>query len=730
MVIGQPVNSSSTKFIIIMRTILLAALLSSLLTTLHSPLSTNHVPADEVWTSQSHNSSESMPCGGHDIGMNVWVENGDVLFYIQQSGWFDENNTLLKAGRWRLHFDGKPFDGKDFEQRLSLDEGAITIKGGGTEVRIWADVFSPVVYVAMTSPHTQRVTLSYESWRYKDRPVTKAECQQCSYKWILPKDCTTFADSIKADGDKLTFSHKNREQTVFDFTVSREHMTAVKDLLYNPIGNLEMCGMMSAEGFQFVDTSMGTYASTDYKSWNFRNDRLTESIMSITLTTIHPSGHHTSQFSVLSSQFSKSRSAQWWHDYWQRSWIESDTQNDSLQTMLRNYELMRYMLGCNAYGQWPTKFNGGLFTFDPVYVDSAATFTPDYRKWGGSTMTAQNQRLVYWPMLKSGDRDMIKAQLDTYFRMLPNAEAWTRYHWGHEGACFSEQIENFGLPNPAEYGKHQDGDDWGVENNKWLEYEWDTVLEFCLMALQAGYVEAIPLAKSCLRFFDEHYSLLSPHSSLLTIYPGSGCETYKLARNPSSTIAALRTVTTVIGDTALLHRLPGIPLTTIDGDTCIAPAESWERIQNTETPQLYPVFPWRIYGVGKPRLNIARNTYSKDPHALEMRSTKGWKQDNIWASCLGLTDEAVRLNTEKLNSGPYRFPAFWDTGFDWAPDHNRGGAGMIGLQEMLLQEDEDHNPILFPAWPREWNCSFRLYTSDRRRIDATIKDGQITYTIK
>jgi hypothetical protein len=175
-----------------------------------------------------------MPCGGHDIGMNVWVEKGDVLFYIQQSGWFDENNTLLKAGRWRLHFDGKPFDGIDFEQRLNLDEGAITIKGGGTEVRIWADVFSPVVFVEITSSHPKGATLSYESWRYKDRPVTKAECQQCSYKWILPKDCTTFADSIKADGDKLSFSHKNREHTVFDFTVSYEHLDAIKESLYNP----------------------------------------------------------------------------------------------------------------------------------------------------------------------------------------------------------------------------------------------------------------------------------------------------------------------------------------------------------------------------------------------------------------------------------------------------------------------------------------------------------------
>lgn len=30
--------------------------------------------------------------------------------------------------------------------------------------------------------------------------------------------------------------------------------------------------------------------------------------------------------------------------------------------------------------------------------------------------------------------------------------------------------------------------------------------------------------------------------------------------------------------------LPDIPLRVIDGDTCIAPAVSWERIQNTETP--------------------------------------------------------------------------------------------------------------------------------------------------
>ena len=56
-------------------------------------------PKDYVWTTPSKNSSESMPCGGCDVGMNVWMEDGDVLFYLSRSGSFDENNTLLKAGR-------------------------------------------------------------------------------------------------------------------------------------------------------------------------------------------------------------------------------------------------------------------------------------------------------------------------------------------------------------------------------------------------------------------------------------------------------------------------------------------------------------------------------------------------------------------------------------------------------------------------------------------------------
>lgn len=696
----------------------------------------DYKPKDYVWTTQSQNSAGSMPCGGHDVGMNVWVENGDILFYVSKSGMLDENNTLLKAGRFRLNIKGQPFSGTDFEQRLCLDDGAIYIKGKGISIRLWADVYQPKVFVEMNATHKADATLSYESWRYKDRPVTKAECQQGSYKWNIPADCTTFADSIKAAKSSIDFWHTNRSYTVFDYTVSREGLDAIKDELYNPIGGKTFGGSITMPGFKFTGTSTGTYASTDYKAWHYSATGIRQATVSIDLYT----GETAS--TALSAKKSKAQSTKWWHQFWQRSFITAEGEG---ATMARNYELFRYMLGCNAYGEYPTKFNGSLFTFDPVYADPKCPFTPDFRKWGGGTMTAQNQRLVYWPMLKSGDTDMMKAQFDTYLRMLPNATRRTKFYWNHDGASFSEQIENCGLPNPTEYGKHKPGDDPGMDRNAWLEYQWDTALEFCSMIMQAhkysgmDIAEYEPLIRQTLIFFDEHYQYIAKKLGVkplnadgkLMLYPSSGCETYKMAYNPSSVIAALKTVAEqwieYKGDSLnnILSRIPPIPLRTIEGDTCIAPAIVWARIQNIETPQLYPVFPWRVYGMGRENLHIARNTYLKDPHAVEMHSTKGWKQDNIWAACLGLTDEAFKLNKEKLTDGPYRFPAFWDPGYDWAPDCNKGGASMIGLQEMLLQEKPDGGLLLFPAWPKNINAKFRLKATGGRTVEAEIKNGTI-----
>lgn len=722
-----------------------------------------------VWNSQSQNSSESMPCGGGDIGLNVWVEQGDVLFYMSKSGFFDENNQFLKAGRVRLKLSPNPFENGTFRQELKLKEGLVQIEGskGGlnAKVRIWVDVFRPVIHVEVEANRKVELTSGYESWRYENLVLQKMEAFSSSYKWAVPEGLKTLKDDIDFEGNSVQFVHRNQDPTIFEVTVKSQGMEAVKDQLFNPLKNLTFGGKMLGDDLVQAGIYEGKYVDTAYKGWLLKSKSTSqkhsvEIILNGTQT--QSLDEWKTQLENVVDDYQKNmktgyvRTAEWWHQYWRRSFVMIGTNPDSADWKAgRNYQLFRYMLGLNAYSEYPTKFNGGLLTVDPVFTKKEYNFTPDFRLWGGGTFTAQNQRLVYFPMLKSGDFDLMKPQFDFYQRILKNAELRSKVYWNHQGACFTEQIENLGMPNYAEFGLDRPaGYNPGVEYNAWLEYEWDTVLEFCLMMIEneryaqkdiTGY---LPFIESCLTFFDEHYQYLAKQrgskafdgNGHLVLYPGSACETYKMATNSTSTIAALKTVlirllelpSAYLSDQQKTHwqdmlkRIPPINTRVFDGFTTISPAKSWERINNVEVPQLYPVYPWGIYGFGKPDLELAVNTWKHDPEAIKFRSHIGWKQDNIFAARLGLTDEAFRLNMQKMADSGRRFPAFWGPGFDWTPDHNWGGSGMIGIQEMLLQVDGD-KIYLFPAWPKDRDVHFKLHAPKSTTIEAKLKGGKIEF---
>ncbi len=724
-------------------------------------------PADYTWTTQSKNSSESMPCGGGDIGLNVWVENGQLLFYISRSGAYDQYGTLLKQGRVRMTFKdakGNAISAEPFRQTLKLTDGSMTVQMGDVAVKLWVDVFHPVVHVETTGKKAVTCDVAYENWRYADRQLRKNEGRQNSQKWASTKGVFTTKDVISAEGNAVTFYHKNPAETVFDRTVKAEGMESVKDRMWNPLAHLVCGGRMWGDNLVF-DSSVTNqnpspkYIDTDYQTWLFHSVKPAKKhsfLIALHIDQVEDVAEWekglAETVASINTKKDEKASREWWNAFWQRSYIESEGEASEIA---RNYTLFRYMLGCNAYGKQPTKFNGGLFTFDPSFVKQPDVFTPDFRNWGGATMTAQNQRLVYWPMLKSGDFDMMIPQFEFYLSMLGNAELRSEFYWGHKGGCFGEQLEIFGLPNFVEYGqKRPEWFDKGVDYNAWLEYEWDTVLEFCMMIMESRrYASAdirryMPLIESALTFFDEHYQYLASRrgrkkldgDGKLILFPGSGCETYKMTNNASSTVAALQTVIAALidtkeemGDTAtfawkqMLSRIPDIPFRTLDGKRMISPAKTWERINNVETSQLYPVFPWRLYGVVKGNdedLQTARNTYLYDPDALRFRSHVGWKQDNIWAACLGLTDEATELAKKKFAPGVHRFPAFWGPGFDWTPDHNHGGSAMIGLQEMLLQTDGDRI-VLFPAWKKDWDIRFKLHAPKNTVVEAELKGGKV-----
>ena len=726
-----------------------------------------------VWSSPSANALESMPCGGGDIGLNVWVEHGDLLIYLARSGTFDELNGMPKLGRLRLRLSPNPWakDAVNFTQELRLHPGFVRIHGEAagvtTDTDVWVDVFRPVIHVVIRSSVPTAFTADYENWRLADRQQTPAEMGPNRSYIGAPEPAIVRSDTVGFSGDTVRFYHRNTGRTDFDLVTAQQGLAACASTLWNPLVNLTFGGEMSGPGLVADRQTTGHYASADYHGWRLSSaaDRTTHALQVVLHTAQTPTlaawadGLAAEVRATAATDPATARAAteSWWADFWARSHIfihpaTPDPASEPWQVG-RNYQIFRYQLGCNARGEYPTKFNGGLFTVDPEFIDPKLPFTPDFRLWGGGSFTAQNQRLVYWPLLKSGDTDLMRPQFEFYRRALGNAETRSKVYWGIDGASFTEQIENFGLPVAFEYNWHRrPGAEVGIEDSDWVNFQWDTVFEFCGMNLEsrryagADITAYLPLIESCLRFYDQFYQQRTlartghrfSDDGKLVLFPATACETYKDALNPASTLAALHGVLTrllALPSVAapgldrkqwqtLLDRLPALPTREFNGHSVIAPAASWSRVQNVELPQLYPVFPWAQYGIGRHGLGLARDTWLYGFDRPDQKQIISWHQDAIFCARLGLTKEAAALTLAKLRDSGRRFPTWWGPGHDWVPDHNWGGSGMIGLQDMLLQ-DVGRQLYVLPAWPADWDVDAKLHAPENTTVELTVKEGRL-----
>ena len=132
-----------------------------------------------------------------------------------------------------------------------------------------------------------------------------------------------------------------------------------------------------------------------------------------------------------------------------------------------------------------------------------------------------------------------------------------------------------------------------------------------------------------------------------------------------------------------------------------------------------------------PNLSYAINTYLYDTETQSFHGYNDWTQDNIFLANMGLTEMAKNITTYKLrDSNVNRFPAYWGDG-DWTPTMDTGATGMIGLQDMLMQTygNGSRTIRLLPAWPVEWDVSFKLHAPFNTTVEGTVSDGKLTNLI-
>jgi hypothetical protein len=697
-----------------------------------------------VWTEKGKDFHDAIPLGNGDIGISAWMEQaGDLIFYIGKTDAYDDNNRLLKLGKVRVTISPNPFEGNNaYRQELKLREGEMEIQAGMGDDRVtmllWVDANQPAIHLTIQGKKKFSTQVRLEDWRRQERTIIEDRAFSDPYPAIDDSDATyvptiQYPDSILSkQTNRLVWFHHNTH-SCWPYTLALQGLGTWMKGQTDPLLHRTFGGSITGEGLiQQNDTTLVSSKRV-----------ASQDLMIIVLTKKNvETKDWLKALDGKQMQLRKENARQdiaahhvWWKQFWNRSWVKIQTQGDTGAIITRSYNLQRYLMACGGRGPGWAKFNGSIFTLP-------WKFNADYRDWG-SAQWFQNARLLYWPMIASGDFDMMAPFYGTYLAALPLAKERTRIYYHHEGAFFSETSYAWDTYSNYDYGYNRDHLPVGFARSTYMRHYWSGGLELSTMMLEQYAVTQnkkfltdtlLPLADAIVQFYDQHWK--RDEQGKICFDTAQSLETWQTATNPLPIIAGLKY--TLQGLSALpadlstaarrkawkktLADLPDLPEKQNNGQTILLPAAVFGKKSNSENPELYAVFPYRIYGIGKDSLDIGIHTYAVRVN----RENRCWWQDEIQAACLGLGREAANGIVKRMTNWnkDYRFPAMWGPNNDEIPDLDHGGVGDMAIQNMLLQSDKDRL-FLFPAWPRSWNVSFKLHAAMGTIIEADLRDGKL-----
>ncbi len=424
--------------------------------------------------------------------------------------------------------------------------------------------------------------------------------------------------------------------------------------------------------------------------------------------------------------------------------IVASTQPETGSPITRGYTLQRFVQACQGRGNYAIKFNGGYFCVEPTAMGRQSN--PDFRNWGDA-FWFQNTRHMYHPMLASGDFEMMEPFWRLYENALPLAKSRAASYHGVKGAYFPETMTSFGTYAGSDYGWNREGLKPNEVQCPWWDDAWNQGPELVnLMLDRYDYTQdrkfltdrVLPMADEVLAYFDSRFK--RDLNGKLLIDPTQVVETYwEGVVNDMPVVAGLHRILARLASLPanprqlatyrrLASELPALPIETQRGKRQLAPAEIYlPKISNVENGELYAVWPFGNASLNQPKLiNEARNAYATKKNQLDT----GWGYDGNVAALLGLTDEAARiLNVKVRNSNrAFRWPATWGPNFDWLPDQNHGGNLLNQTHLMLMQCEplELGGAIrLLPAWPKDWDVTFRLFAPGNTVVECEYRAGVI-----
>lgn len=344
-----------------------------------------------VWTTPSQNDRGAMPLGNGEVGLMLWVEaDGDLQFYISRTDSRTELDRLVKLGKVRLGLTPNPFaTGQAFRQELHLHDGHAEIAAGppGNRVtlHVVVDSDSPTIHVSGTSTAPLTVRATYETWRTSDYTGNASDSPLGGSG--LP-NLYESADVVNAPaGNHLAFYHRNAWSCVAQ-TAAVQFMTPYLNDIPETLANRTFGGWMTLTD-STVNGSNSLLTTAPLTAFDLKIATHTAQTATAAEWLTQVEAIHAQAPDAAAALL---RTTQWWHDYWNRSWLftRGDGPPDPAP-MGRNNLALR--LGADSSGA--SLFSGAMArasfynrALDPVEVAALANGTPDSDATVTSGLTA------------------------------------------------------------------------------------------------------------------------------------------------------------------------------------------------------------------------------------------------------------------------------------------------------------------------------------------------------
>ncbi len=370
---------------------------------------------DVVYQTPAYEGFEGFPLGNGDLGGMVWNTHTGIEVQINKNDLFDqaheEDRATLRGGA-RLTVDlGAPgyewiyLD--DFEGRLSLQQAEVSLHSKtpflesqinswvAPQKNVWAFQIKSKSLGHLSEGTKLRVSLerwgsrAFPGWYGYFSKNTKSGIGNT--KTLLKGNDLVLEESL----DGLQFS-----------------------VVVRAVGEKMMPEIISSNRLEF--NSLGKVSDRELTlivavvSSNESNDPTQEAIRLL------------DDFESQTITKEKELHRDWWNKFWAQSFVHLP--DDYIENM---YYLRRYLMASSSQGKFPVVFNGGLWTWNH-----------DIRNW--VTPHHWNTQQQYWGLCPQNDCELMLPYLNTYFDLMPKAEAHAKKRGAENSILWAEAHDFFG----------------------------------------------------------------------------------------------------------------------------------------------------------------------------------------------------------------------------------------------------------------------------------------------